>query len=353
MSIKKDLFKKAVKKRIPISGTFELTSRCNLSCEMCYIHMEKENGCAVKSELTTDQWISLGKQAVDKGMLYLLLTGGEPLLREDFAEIYTAMAEMGTILSVNTNGTRIDEKIVTCFKKNPPEKVNITLYGASAETYQKVCKNAAAYEKAFRGVQLLKEAGIEVNINTTFTKHNAADMESLVIFAKEQYIPIRMTSYLFPPLRCTHEIDQSCYLSPEEYGTLGARFDSITMEKNQKERREQVIDIVKSNQAKRKLPEKGIEIPCMAGRGAFWITWDGKLFPCGMLPELGCSLKEISFSKAWKNFEEVIPKKTLPRECSVCVKRLLCPVCVAVTQCEDQVPRELCRYVDSYITGMM
>ena len=350
MNIKKYAFQKAAINHIPVSGTFELTPRCNLSCEMCYIRMSPAEEAMLGTELTAEQWLSLGKQAVAAGMIYLLLTGGEPLLRPDFTDIYTGMAEMGVILSLNTNGTCVDEKIVRCLAEHPPEKVNVTLYGASSDTYQRVCGSASGYEAALRGIALLKEAGIPVCINTTFTRHNATDMEKIVSYAKEKRIPIRMTSYLFPPLRCGREAASDCFLLPEEYGRLGAAFDLLTMNEEQKKRR---MDILARIREQTDLPTaEGKAASCTAGRGAFWITWDGRLLPCGMLPELGSSLTQDGFAEAWHGMDQIMDAQFLPAKCGGCAKKLLCPVCVAVTQSAGEPPEALCRYCESYLSAM-
>ena len=185
---------------IPVSGTFELTSRCNFSCKMCYIHSSDCNKNK-EYELSADEWIKLGGEAVKSGMIYLLLTGGEPMLRPDFCEIYEAMIRMGVIMSVNTNGTMISPRIVSLFSKHPPEKVSISLYGASPETYAAHCGSGAAFDEAMHGIMALKKAGVYVNLNTTFTKDNISDMNAIVGFAKKEDIPIRMTGFLFPPVR--------------------------------------------------------------------------------------------------------------------------------------------------------
>lgn len=315
--------------------------------------MSAAEEAAMGQELTADEWLALGRQAVDAGMVYLLLTGGEPLLRPDFADIYSGLAEMGIMLTLNTNGTLINEFIVQCMEQNPPEKVNITLYGASRDTYQKVCGSANGYEAALRGICLLKEAKIPVCINTTYTRHNASDMEYIVSFAKKNSIPIRMTSYLFPPLRCGRETDVSCLLSPDEYGRLGAAFDRVTMNSAQKKRRADILTRVQEHPSA--LPSEGTAASCMAGRGAFWVTWDGRLLPCGMLPQLGRSLKSESFTNIWSGLAHVMDGQTLPIKCSGCHKRVLCPVCIAVTQSVNEPPEALCQYCDSYIaaiTGM-
>ena len=81
---------------LPIAGNFELTARCNFNCPMCYVHMTpeqlRETG---RNELTAQQWLNIAKQARDMGMVFALLTGGEPFVRKDFYEIYEGMKALG------------------------------------------------------------------------------------------------------------------------------------------------------------------------------------------------------------------------------------------------------------------
>lgn len=357
MPIKQYVFRKGAAKHIPVSGTFELTPRCNLNCEMCYIHMTPSEESKVGKELSTEEWIHLGRQAVDAGMMYLLLTGGEPLLRKDFCTIYKTLAGMGLMISVNTNATLVTEEIVDCFSAYLPEKVNITLYGSSSDTYRRVCGVESGYEHTVRGIQMLKAAEVPVSINTTFTRHNAKDMEAIVSFAKEESIPIRMTSYLFPPVRSVREFSSSCFLSPEVYGQLGAHFDFLTMNEEQKERHFSVLQAVLDRRETASKNEENRASSCMAGRGAFWITWDGHMLPCGMLPSLGTNLREESFLECWSKMENLMQCVMLPKKCSGCSEKLICPVCAAVTYnipgAPHTVPGELCRYIKSYLLSSL
>ena len=150
-SIRKFVHEAGARKRIPVSGTFELTPRCNLSCRMCYIHMSGEEQASRGRELTTEEWLTLGRRAVDAGMIYLLLTGGEPMLRPDFSTIYSEMVKMGVMVSVNTNATMVTPEILACFQKHPPETVNVTLYGASPETYGSLCGVRGATRRPLKG----------------------------------------------------------------------------------------------------------------------------------------------------------------------------------------------------------
>ena len=142
--------------RYPLSGTFEITARCNLSCEMCYVRIDhkrmKELG---GKERTTEEWIDMARQARDAGTISLLLTGGEPMLRPDFCEIYEEIAKMGFILTLYTNATMITPEIMKVLKKYPPHIIGITIYGASEDTYRRVCGNGEAYNRMLDGVQQL------------------------------------------------------------------------------------------------------------------------------------------------------------------------------------------------------
>ena len=94
------LYQKADRERIPLSGTFELSPICNFSCRMCYVRKtKKEVEMHDRKIMTLDQWIWLGEKARDEGMLYLLLTGGEPLLWPDFCKVYYDLYEMGLLLA--------------------------------------------------------------------------------------------------------------------------------------------------------------------------------------------------------------------------------------------------------------
>ena len=95
------LFARADMLGVPLSGTFELTPRCNFRCKMCYIHRAEHDAAARAAERSAAQWLALAEQCCREGTLMLLLTGGEPLLRPDFREIYTGCKRMGLVLSVN------------------------------------------------------------------------------------------------------------------------------------------------------------------------------------------------------------------------------------------------------------
>ena len=194
------LHAKASRLHIPLSGTFELTPVCNMNCKMCYVRMSRAEQEAVHPLRTAEEWLELGKNARDRGMLYLLLTGGEPFLRPDFREILSGLHQMGLLITINSNGTLIDEETVEWLKESPPVRINITLYGASDETYEILCGNPEGFTQVTKAIRLLKEAGITVKINCSLTPYNAGDLEKIFAFCKEEQLIIQATSYMFPPI---------------------------------------------------------------------------------------------------------------------------------------------------------
>lgn len=153
------LHMKAGKNGIPLSGTFELSPVCNMQCKMCYVRMTlREIRDSGKRLRTLDEWISLGREAQRQGMLMLLLTGGEPFFWPDFRELYQELKKLGLVITINSNGTLINEKTVEWLKKDPPMRLNITLYGASDHTYESLCGNPRGYTQTIRAIRLLKEA---------------------------------------------------------------------------------------------------------------------------------------------------------------------------------------------------
>jgi MoaA/NifB/PqqE/SkfB family radical SAM enzyme len=205
----------AEKKGIPLIGTFEITARCNLACKMCYIRMEGSR-TILEKERTAQEWIALGKEAVNAGTLFLLITGGEPLIRPDFREIYEGLNRFGFIITLFTNGTLVDEKFIQWIKKIPPNKVGITLYGASPETYQRVSGDAGAYEKALKGINLFLEAGITVQLSATITHGNIGDIEALDKIAEERKLRIDHVFDLIKPVRGACSEAENERLSAEE-----------------------------------------------------------------------------------------------------------------------------------------
>ena len=163
---------------LPIAGNFELTARCNFNCKMCYVHLSEEEQRRRGKELSADEWLAAAEKARDAGMVFLLLTGGEPLVRQDFRYLLAELKKMGLMVSINSNGSLINDDWIEFFKSEPPIRFNITLYGAGNEAYERLC-GRPVFDKVVNNIRALKEIGIGVKLNVSLTRYNAEDMAKI------------------------------------------------------------------------------------------------------------------------------------------------------------------------------
>ena len=340
------LFAKAQMQGIPLSGAFELTSRCTLDCKMCYIHRNEHDREAINGEKDTAWWIDIANQAAKAGTLPVLLTGGEPMIRRDFDEIYLACKNAGLLVSVNTNGTLINDERIRFFKENPPQKLNVTLYGTSKETYSELCGNGTVYETVVEAIRKLKEAGINVKLNYSVTPQNVCDAPKALDFARGLQLPIQPVTYMFPPVR-TECGEMSERLAPQEAAKvqfdwqkklLGDSFSDYLKNKSNAPPLYADID------------ECGERINCRAGSTTFWVTWKGEMTPCGMMNTPSVPIED--FKEAWDKIREERSKIFLPSECTGCEYRRDCDMCAAVAYAEtgqfDGLPEYVCKKAHEY-----
>lgn len=335
------LFAKADINKIPLGGSFELTPRCTLDCKMCYIHRKENDKSAISLEKGTDYWIDLAEKARDSGMLMLLLTGGEPMLRQDFNEIYVACKKLGLLVTVNTNATLIDEAKLELFRQYPPYRVNVTLYGASPETYGKLCGNSAAYQKVTEAIRKMVDAGIKVKLNYSITPSNVADIPAVTAFAKELGLPIQAASYMFAPVRGGSEHR----LTADEAAKANFEWKRHLLGD------EDFLNAIKTDVSP---PANDVmcsqPINCRAGSSTFWVTWQGEMSLCGMMSKPSFEIDD--FKLTWQRICEERKKIFLPAPCSACEHRKKCDVCAAVAVAEngksDCVPAYACQKAHEY-----
>lgn len=188
--------------KTPSHCTFELTPRCTLSCVMCYVIDEAKSDIGY-SELRTEQWIHLIREAIELGVESITLTGGEPLIRSDFLEIYDAAYNAGLRITIMSNGTLFNDEIISHLLRKPPHQICITLYGISENTYEIQCHNAKGFHAAIDSIIRIKESGLPLVLQTTMTKYNEKDIPEIVRFAERYSIPYRYNGNLFSARKCT------------------------------------------------------------------------------------------------------------------------------------------------------
>lgn len=348
------MFYKAGSSCVPIEGTFELTPMCNFSCRMCYVRKSAEEvrSCG-RPMRTLEQWLSLAQEACDAGMLYLLLTGGEPTIWPGFWTLYERLIKMGLLVSINTNGSRLDEEAVQKLIQFPPRRINITLYGANDATYERLCRVKGVFGKVDKAITDLKKAGINVKLNCSLTPDNVQDLEAMVDYARERELILDIAAYMFPPLRRDENmIGRNERFTPEESAYY--RLEAYRLQHG-KERYLNYLEKIRSGS----IPPPGLDegctdpvngqIRCRAGKACFWITWDGWMTPCGMMTAPRVDTYDRSFEKTWKDMTELSSKLRLSGICSKCKNMELCHACAAMAQTEtgsvSGIPTYLCEMV--------
>lgn len=346
------LASKAIHMKVPLSGTFELSPVCNFSCKMCYVRKtQKEVNESPRSIMKLDDWRRIAIEAKDAGMLYILLTGGEPLLWPDFWILYEELIDMGFLVSINTNGSLIDEDAIERFRRRPPQKINITLYGACDETYKRLCNADGVFGKVDSVIKSLLENQIAVKINCSLTPENAKDLDWIVDYAKARGTKLTVATYMFPPIRRNpKKIGENERFTPEESARYLLRY--LEQDRGEEAYRQYLKSIVNGSIDPPGLDEGCIDpldgkIRCRAGRSSFWITWDGWMTPCGLMTEPKIDLKEIPFRKAWKSVTEMCEELRMSGVCSTCPNINVCHPCAAISYAEtgktSGIPIYMCR----------
>ena len=179
-----DLWKKLNQKLTHLD--IELTERCNNKCIHCYINLPEHDHQAQKKELTTDEIKDVLVQAADLGCMSVRFTGGEPMLRHDFDELYLFAKKLGMKIIIFTNATLVDQQKIELFEKFPPgAPIEVSVYGMTKETYEGVSRAPGSFEAAFHGMQLLLDNNIPFVVKSSFLPQNKKDMELFEEWAKK------------------------------------------------------------------------------------------------------------------------------------------------------------------------
>lgn len=344
--IYKSIIGNATIEGLPVSGFFELTARCNFHCKMCYICSLPEDKSFFEKELTTAQWISIGQEARDAGLIFLTLTGGEIFLRKDFLEIYDAYSEMGFNITLFTNGSLITPEKARWLGMKPPSKVSITLYGANPETYGKVTGHPEGFEKTITAIKALQTENIRVEIKSTVIKDNAGEFEAIHNLANSMGIDLGIVNYVAPRREGCGTDPENNRLEPKqlaEYEKMIHRFRTkLKEEKKSKDEPSVSIsdDIMIDTPELKTENEKATKIAtpsafrCSATKCAFWLAWDGRLSPCGLLTEPSSNVLMNGFTKSWEQLKELGIDVPTCKVCTNCDLRINCMSCPARLKAE-------------------
>lgn len=182
--------------RAPLSFDLELTARCTNDCRHCYINLPAGDRAAEAAEFPANEILTLAAEAADMGVVWCLLSGGEPLLRPDFSEIYLGLKRLGLLVGVFTNACLVTPAHVELFRRYPPRDLEVSVYGATRETYERVTRRPGSYAAFIRGLDLLLQAGVPVRLKAMALRSNVHELEQISAFCRAR----TKDYYRFDPL---------------------------------------------------------------------------------------------------------------------------------------------------------
>jgi len=322
---------------------WESTARCNLHCAHCR-RVDAEAGPA--GELSTDEALALVDSAAAMGSPVFVLSGGEPLLRDDWPAVARHAREKCLKAALATNGTLIDGPVAGRIAEAGFHRVAVSLDGADAATHDALRGRAGAFDAAVRGVRALREAGAAVQINSTLTRRSVDRLDALYDLTRRLGAEA-LHLFVLVPVGCGLELARA------------DRLDATRVER--------ALEWVCRRQAAGDLELKATCAPhhyrvasqwlaahaddpgaaavraglrgrgCLAGVGVVFVGHRGEVFPCGYLPVSCGNVREVPLGEIWRSSPVLTGLRdydALTGRCGRCEYRAVCGGCRARAHAE-------------------
>ena len=312
-------------KLIPYSVILELTHRCNEKCLHCYLdHPSKDK---VKQELTTAEICGILDQLAEAGTLHLSITGGEIFLRRDIWEIIEHARSRHFAINLLTNATMIDETMADRIKAVAPWEMGISVYGATAETHDRVTQLPGSFKKTIAAIMMLKARGLKVNLKCTLMKDNVEEFDLIKTLGDRLDVKYTIDPMIAPGIDgssrpCGNRIsdeDLHQILSDEQFNQGLLTFGTREYSEGAQMTRETYM--------------------CKAGTNFLSIDPYGNVFPCIQFQMRAGNLRETPFKEIWEDSPVLkkIRQTTMAdvEKCSDCSLLPICFRCPGVALLED------------------
>jgi heme b synthase len=316
---------------------WEITRQCNLSCIHC--RASAEHG-PYPGELTTSECLKLLDDIASFSNPVIILTGGEPLLREDIFQVARHGTEKGLRMVMAVNGTLVDEKVAQKMQDAGIQRISVSIDGATAESHDRFRQVPGAFERAIQGIRLAKKVGLEFQINTTITPQNRHELSAILDLAIDLGAAAHHVFLLVPTGRGKE--------LPEQQVTAQDYEDTLTWFYDQKERSPLHLKATCAPQFYRILRQKariegknvtsenfGLDATtrgCLGGISFCFISHVGQVQPCGYL-NLNCgNIRENTLEYIWTKssiFRDLRDFSNYKGRCGLCEYRKVCGGCRA------------------------
>lgn len=311
-------------------AVWEVTEACNLRCRHCHA----TSSVAGPDELTTDEGYALLRQIASmKRFRMLAYSGGEPLVRPDIDDLLARSKKLGLVNVIATNGTLIDRARARELKKLGVKGIAVSFDSTDRAIHNHIRQNATAFERAQRGIEACRAAGMVIQINYTAMQENLSTLPDVIRFCHEIHADIMLCYQLVPMGRGTGIMDS--VLSPEDSHDL-----VNTVRKLQKNSMT-IVEPVAAPQYWPHLLGRDNADPkprvkwtafhgCAAGWGLIYIKPDGEVWPCPFVPVSGGNVRTAQLRDIWSTseiFTSLADRDRLKGKCGECENREICGGC--------------------------
>ncbi len=309
--------------RLPLKGALDLTSRCNNDCRHCWLRLPPDAPEAGR-ELPFDEIRRLVDEARAAGCREWTISGGEPMLRPDFAEIFDYVTSRSAAYTLVTNGTLITPAAARLMKRRGAKLVSV--YGATAEVHDRITRAPGSFEALEQGISRLREAGTGFTVQVVPMKGNFHQYREMIALAESWSPSWRLGAAWL-------------HLSGD-----AAKDGEIAAERLSPE---QVVELDPPAPSGPDAPGNGrstcaagcgdgLYADCIASRREFHIDPYGGMSFCGLVrdPALRVDVREVGFARAWEHelpamAAKVLPEPAYEKACGTCRLRTLCRWCPA------------------------
>ncbi len=309
---------------VPKIISWNTTFRCNLKCSHCYLNAQGNSGI---EELTTQEGKNLINQIVKVSKPILILSGGEPLLREDIFELVSYATAMGLRVTMGTNGTLIDDGLAEKLLNAGIRKLAISIDSSEPSIHNNLRGNQNAWLQAIEGIKACIRNGVGVQVNLTVTQQNYADIDNILTISKALGVRDFHVFFLVPTGRGKTIKDISPLMYEKMLKEILKKYSNGHL----------VVKPTCAPQFMRVASQMGLETNswsrgCIAGLSYCRIYPSGEVTPCPYLPITLGNVKQKEFREIWNNSPILVKLRNfdnLKGKCRICRYREVCGGCRA------------------------
>lgn len=315
-----ELAMNARRKRYLYSILLELSPVCNFKCPFCYVRKTPDEMQREGTEiLRFPYWQRVLDQLCELGVINIGLTGGECMLHPDFVDIYNYAISKGFMVSMISNLSALSEAILKAFVAHKPKIINITLYGASEDTYQRLCGNKNYYKRVLDNLEMLSAEKIPFSLQMTVSKDNYQDLEAVYVISKKYNVRFHFNVKFFRMRQCTQEMQGDNTVDEKTIRTIVKRLDDYYG-----------TEYIRDTTTIPKPTENTIGVNCAAGRSNAFISSKGIMQPCVSFDAVSISTFDHSVEECWKYIVSECDKIPMISECNGCIHWGRCQHCFAM-----------------------